>query len=137
MERIFSSQVFPLNGLVNQVTRPLVRSQSPLGNELVRDEEKAEVPVCLWSRRNISLKARAEVCATHICPTLRYRHSVLPLPSATHFILLRLLFSFLWEGKAAKLLRRSVNTIFQKAIWVCLALSHHKLHIAFLGRMRQ
>ena len=61
---------------------------------------KVESAVKTWVRRKLSLKGRAEACATYVFPLILYRLSVLPLPARRLTRLQGHLDSLLWdEGK--------------------------------------
>lgn len=60
--------------------------------------EKFIASVNLWPRRNLSLKGRAEMIVTYICPHILYRPSVMPLTCATLDNLEKAFFGLLWGG---------------------------------------
>ncbi|CAE1276092.1 unnamed protein product [Acanthosepion pharaonis] len=137
VEGSFSSRIFPLDGRAGQDTRRLVRSRPPVEMNWSEVREKAELAVRLWTRRNLSLKGRTEVCASHIYPILLYRLSVLPLPSDTLLAFVRLLFSFLWGGKAA-MVSREICYLHPSdgGLGVpCVETRQHTLRITYLDRM--
>ena len=100
-------------------------------------QEKAEDAVKLWSRRNLSLKGKAEVCASHIYPIFLYRLSVLPLPPDVLIILVRFLFSFLWGGKSPKVTREIcyLHPSEGGLGMPFIEIRQHMLRISFLDRM--
>ncbi len=59
-----------------------------------------------WRRRMLSVKGRAEVCATYIFPLVLYRLSVLPLCKCHRKALERSLASTLWRGRGNRVDRR-------------------------------
>ena len=61
--------------------------------------KKVEKTCHLWSRRGLSLKGRAEVCASHIYPLIVYLLSILPLPDNIMSKLEAVMFEFLWQEK--------------------------------------
>ena len=69
---------------------------------------KVEGSVQTWLRRRLSLKGRAEACATYVFPMILYRLSVLPLPTGWFNALERLLFTLLWKKSTKAKVRRKV-----------------------------
>ena len=70
-------------------------------------QAKVEGSVQTWLRRRLSLKGRAEACATYVFPMILYRLSVIPLPRDRLKALERLLFTLLWKkATKAKVLRK-------------------------------
>ena len=61
----------------------------------------------LWLSRRLSLKGRAEACATHVFPLILYQLAVLPLPKVHRLSLQRSLSRLLW-GDASLMVRRQV-----------------------------
>ena len=97
---------------------------------------KVEAQVATWLRRRLSLKDRAEVCAVHIFPLIRYRLSVLPLPKDHRAALIQSLFKLLLKG-GSSLVRRKV--CYQRPCNGGLGmpdLESHRLaeRLAYLGR---
>jgi len=70
-------------------------------------QTKVETRIRRWFPRRLSLKGRAEACATYIFPLILYRLSVLPLPANRLIALERALFHFLWRG-GRPMVRRQV-----------------------------
>ena len=70
-------------------------------------QTKVETRIREWFRRRLSLKGRAEACATYIFPLILYRLAVLPLPAARLLALERALYRFLWKGRRP-MVRRQV-----------------------------
>ena len=66
-------------------------------------QAKVNAQVGIWLSRKLSLKGRAEACATYVFPLILYRLAVLPLPKARRLALSRLL----WGG-ARPMVRRQV-----------------------------
>ena len=52
----------------------------------------------IWLSRRLSLKGRAEACATYVFPLIVYRLAVLPLPKAHRLALKQSLSRLLWGG---------------------------------------
>ena len=61
----------------------------------------------IWPSRRLSLKGRAEACATYVFPLILYRLAVLPLPKARRLALQQSLSRLLWGG-ARPMVRRQV-----------------------------
>ena len=70
--------------------------------------KKVENTLTRWSRRNLSLKGRAEVCGSHIYPLIVYQMSVLPLPCTVLAKLVDALYTFLWGVSRAPMVRREI-----------------------------
>ena len=68
---------------------------------------KVNAQVGIWLSRRLSLKGRAEACATYIFPLILYRLAVLPLPKAHRLALQRSLSRLVWGG-ARLMVRRQV-----------------------------
>ena len=68
---------------------------------------KVNAQVGIWLSRRLSLKGRAEACATYVFPLILYRLAVLPLPKAHRLALQRSLSRLLWGG-ARPMVRRQV-----------------------------
>ena len=71
-------------------------------------QTKVEASVQTWLRRRLSLKGRAEACATYVFPMILYRLSILPLPAGRFIALERLLFTLLWKGWTKAKVNRKV-----------------------------
>ena len=70
-------------------------------------QAKVNAQVGIWLSRRLSLKGRAEACATYVFPLILYRLAVLPLPKARRLALQQSLSSLLWGG-ARQMVRRQV-----------------------------
>ena len=70
-------------------------------------QAKVNAQVGIWLSRRLSLKGRAEVCATYVFPLILYRLAVLPLPKARRLALQQSLSRLLWGG-ARPMVRRQV-----------------------------
>ena len=70
-------------------------------------EAKVNALVGIWLSRRLSLKGRAEACATYVFPLILYRLAVLPLPKARRLALQQSLSRLLWGG-ARPMVRRQV-----------------------------
>ena len=70
-------------------------------------QTKLNAQVGIWLSRRLSLKGRAEACATYVFPLILYRLAVLPLPKARRLALQRSLSRLLW-GDARPMVRRQV-----------------------------
>ena len=68
---------------------------------------KVYAQVGIWLTRRLSLKGRAEACATYVFPLILYRLTVLCLPKARRLALQRSLSRLLWGG-ARPMVRRHV-----------------------------
>ena len=68
---------------------------------------KVNAQVGIWLSRRLSLKGRAEACATYVFPLILYRLAVLPLPKVNRLALQRSLSRLLWGG-ARPMVRRQV-----------------------------
>ena len=68
---------------------------------------KVNAQVGIWLSRRLSLKGRAEACATYVFPLILYRLAVLPLPKARRLALQQSLSRLLWGG-ARPMVRRQV-----------------------------
>ena len=70
-------------------------------------QAKVNAQVGIWLSRRLSLKGRAEACATYVFPLILYRLAVLPLPKARRLALQQSLSRLLWGG-ARPMVRRQV-----------------------------
>ena len=70
-------------------------------------QAKVNAQVGIWLSRRLSLKGRAEACATYVFPLILYRLAVLPLPKARRLALQQSLSRLLWGG-AKPMVRRQV-----------------------------
>ena len=70
-------------------------------------QAKVNAQVGIWLSRRLSLKDRAEACATYVFPLILYRLAVLPLPKARWLALQQSLSRLLWGG-ARPMVRRQV-----------------------------
>ena len=70
-------------------------------------QTKVNAQVGIWLSRRLSLKGRAEACATYVFPLILYRLAVLPLPKARRLALQQSLSRLLWGG-ARPMVRRQV-----------------------------
>ena len=70
-------------------------------------QTKMNSQVGIWLSRRLSLKGRAEACATYVFPLILYRLAVLPLPKARRLALQQSLSRLLWGG-ARPMVRRQV-----------------------------
>ena len=61
-------------------------------------QTKVNAQVGIWLSRRLSLKGRAEACATYVFPLILYRLAVLPLPKARRLALPQSLPRLLWGG---------------------------------------
>lgn len=121
--------MFPLDGQADQDTGRPVRSRPPVRNELVGVWLKAEVAVCLWSLRNLSLKGVSEVCSSHMYQILLCRHYELSLPSDILLVFVRHMFSLL-SGEICY-----VNPSDGGLGLPCVEVRRHTLRISYIHRM--
>ena len=70
-------------------------------------QTKVNAQVGIWLSRRLSLKGRAETCATYVFPLILYRLAVPPLPKARRLALKQSLSRLLWGG-ARPMVRRQV-----------------------------
>ena len=70
-------------------------------------QTKVNAQVGIWLSRRLSLKGRAEACATYVFPLILYRLAVIPLPKARRLALQQSLSRLLWGG-ARPMVRRQV-----------------------------
>ena len=70
-------------------------------------QAKVNAQVGIWLSRRLSLKGRAEACATYVFLLILYRLAVLPLPKARRLALEQSLSRLLWGG-ARPMVRRQV-----------------------------
>ena len=61
-------------------------------------QAKVNAQVGIWFSRRLSLKGRAEACATYVILLILYQLAVLPLPEARRLTLQQSLSRFLWGG---------------------------------------
>ena len=61
-------------------------------------QTKVNAQVGIWLSRRLSLKGRAEACATYVFPLILYRLAVFPLPKARRLALQQSLSRLLWGG---------------------------------------
>ena len=70
-------------------------------------QTKVNAQVGIWLSRRLSLKGRAEACATYVFPLILYRLAVLPLPKERRLALQQSLSRLLWGG-SRPMVRRQV-----------------------------
>ena len=99
-------------------------------------QTKVNAPVGIWLSRRLSLKGRAEACATYVFPLILYRLAVLPLPKARRLALQQSISRLLWGG-TRPMVRRQV--CIQRTRNGGLGMPHLESHwlaerLAYLGR---
>ena len=83
-------------------------------------QTKVNAQVGIWLSRRLSLKGRAEACATYVFPLILYRLAVLPLPKARRLALQQSLSRLLWGVQGRWSVGRSVSNVHATGVWVCL-----------------
>ena len=101
-------------------------------------KSKVEARVETWLRRRLSLKGRAEACATYVLPTVLYHLAVLPLCESRKVAIERLLTKLLWGGRKHWVRK---ETCYQRLSHGGLGLPHlashrHASRLAFLRRVQ-